>query len=217
MAALATAIYTQSIANANVEAAKTSSGLYEAELVKMREASEKEIAEKRGEKKSSWQHTIVYKIIEDGMKTKWNGMTLDEIKGKYREEAVAVKEVDLTKDDLDELTIRKIVIGLIETSLVYTTVEDRYVVQKSTVNSKEDLRRGLTNNQVAYAVLNILARDSDAGKHTVAELGQIIMEKIKTTTPEEYNTIMAELAALHYVIIEDKKVWSAANPPKKKP
>src|SRR6266849_6717986 len=86
-------------------------------------------ASKAEEKKTSWQYVIVYKIIADGMKGEWNGLTLDEIRRRYATEVAAVKDIDVGRPDLQEMAIRKVVLGLIESQLVYNTIDDRYVIQ----------------------------------------------------------------------------------------
>ena len=61
---------------------------------------------------------------------------------------------------------------------------------------------------------NIVAKESESGKHTPTDLYQILTEKIKTTNMEEFNAVLTELAAMHYISMKDGKVWSALNPPK---
>jgi hypothetical protein len=224
MGALVTAGLTYMIAQANKDSAIASSqsaqvsrDLYHTELEKMRQTSEKEIADKEDELLATWRRVMVYKILQDSSKSdnEWNGLTLEEIRRRYAVEVASKKHPRLGSEELDELAIRRHLLALMEAQLVLATIEDRYVTQKSSVNSKEEIRRGFSNKQVAYAILQVLARDTDAGQHTVPELGQLVMEKIKNCTIEEYNAVINELVALKYVRIDEmKKVWSAANPRK---
>jgi len=156
--ALITALLTYSIANSTTEAAKASSGLYQAELVKMREATDKDLAERHEKMKEVWKKVIVHKIIED-----------------------------------------------------------RYATQKYGLNSKDDIRRNGSNLQIAYAVLNVLSKESEAGKYTMPEVIQLLMEKVKGSTHEEVNAVLTEFVAKKYILVgEDRKLWSASHPPKKK-
>jgi hypothetical protein len=229
--ALVTAILTYSIAEANVQSAKAnvesaqanvksaevSSKLYETELIKMREAADKEIALYKQKEKEAWMRVVVHKIIQEGMKTQWTGLTFDEIRTKFTTEAVAVKAVTLTKDDFSDMAIRKVLFELQEVLSVGMTYEDRYVTPMLAIHPKEYLTRQVSNLQVLYAILYILSKEAEGGKYTKDQMVQIVMEQVKNTTPVDVNAVLAELAALNYIIVDESgKLWSKANPPKKK-
>jgi len=167
--------------------------------------------------KESWQAVTVYDIIEHGTaadKSKWNGLTFDEIKSKYREEVTSAKNPKLGNTDLQPEALQKILVGMIETGLVHRTIDDRFVVQRATVASRDSLLQSTTSLNCARIILKLLA--IDATKYTVDKLAAKLNADYKIDAEEYWATINAMKAQGLISIDIEEHVYSAVNPPKKK-
>jgi hypothetical protein len=168
------------------------------------------LKEEGRKKVQEWQEVMVFSIIEQGTKNADKGISFEEIKNKYLVEATAVEDVDLKKEELRPLTLKRILIDLMMIGVVYQTLDDNYVVQRAWINPRPE--RSFLEERAKYAILHLLS--TDGGRLTVPELGQVITDKLKITN-EEFNALVSQLIAGNALIIdEDKKVWCVANPPR---
>src|SRR4051794_37602471 len=132
LSTVATALLTYNISVANADSAKTAREQYMSEIQKIREAA-------RAEATQSWQELMVYDIISRGQNEKenWNGLSLAEIKRRYRIEAtqgVLAKEVELDNKHVSDAAIKKVLFCLMRPGLIHATSEDRYIVATYLVN-----------------------------------------------------------------------------------
>lgn len=160
-----------------------------------------------------WQEVIVYKIIAEGTKTGERTISFDEISKSYVTAATQSDFVELKKEELQPLTLHRILQNLIALQLVFQTLDDKYAIQRSSLNPRAD--RAILEEQAKYEILNLLSREG--GKHTYLELSQIITDRRKISN-EEYNTIMNQLMASNLVLVgADMKLWSISSVPRKQP
>jgi hypothetical protein len=179
-------------------------------------ALNKTAAEREEKLKESWQASKVYDILERGTsdKEKWGGLTFEEVKAKYSEEVTAEQDVRLGKDDLQPKVLKRILIGMIETGLVSRTIDDRYIIQRYGVNTKESVLQAANGPATSRLILRLLA--TEAGKYTVDKLGTKLATNFKTDAEEYYATINSLKVTGLIVIDSDDRVWSAVSPPKKR-
>ena len=136
-----TAITTAYIAYANSDSANTARESLNAEIVKTRESRQREEATTSENQRRLWQLVIVFKIIDEGTKANWHGITLNEIRTRYTTEAASSPH-NLTIDDKNELAIRRLILSLMEHRLVYTTTANKYITAQTIITPKEDICRG---------------------------------------------------------------------------
>jgi hypothetical protein len=220
-AAVVSAVLTYSIASANAASAKsaaesatTASNLYQAELEKMRADAEEATAEREREAKSGWLEMAVYSIIGEGMKDKWNGLSIDDIKSRYTErikDAVFRKRFGVTEKDIAEDVLQNVLFSLQKVGLVGQTVEERYIIEKYAVNP----RWGSMGNylKIADAIRSILA-EKPGDSYAIASLYQAVGKNLPVKY-EEYHVVLSEMERLRMVRVEDGKVISPLHPPMK--
>jgi hypothetical protein len=210
-------------AKANADSAKTASDLYQAELQKMREAAEKDVEQANAKARTAWQEIIVYGIISQGMKDKWNGLTQKEIQAQYRTEAVQKalqkdsakrkdQDVEIRSEDLSDYALVQILFSLMEKGLVGETTDDRYVTNKTLVNPR--WQRGSSDFQISGLIFQILLGKAVSEPYTVDSLFKAVADQIAVKN-EDYRTVLGTMQKEGFVRIEDGKVWSPTNPPKK--
>lgn len=157
-----------------------------------------------------WQRVIVYDIIAKGYrKTERRGLSFDEIQSKYREEAKSVQGIDISRDQLQPLELRRILLELSMQGTIYQTQQETYVIVEGMISPRAG--RHYTESQAKYAIIDMLTADS--GKYTVLELSQKVLAK-HNLTPEEFNVVMTDLLVAKAILIDkNKKVWCVLNPP----
>lgn len=186
-------------------------GLLQAELTKANKLDKELIAEERQRKVMDWQKGIVFNIIRKGTDTDGKGISFDEIKSKYLEEAGIVKGIDLQKEELQPVVLRQILMNLMTSGLIYHTLNDKYTVQLSLIDPK--FSRVFIEKRAKYAIVNLLA--IDGGRYTVQQIAQKITQQFNLTN-EEFIVVIVDLITANAVIIDkNQNVWSAANPPPK--
>lgn len=210
-----TAIFTAYIAYANSDSAKTARDSLKSEIEKTREAREKQNADTEEAKKQLWQLVVLFKIIDEGYITNPMGMTLSDIRSKYQTEAASAPH-DLKINDKDELAIRRLLLELLKTHLVYLTTDFRYGVVHATYAQLQDPCKGKIAEEVRSYIVNLLTKESEAGKYNILELSQKAMEAVKGATVVEANCVIVNLVSRKEIIVgPNYKFWSAANAPKK--
>ena len=100
-------------------------------------------------------------------KENWNGLTLAEIKKRYRAEAtqaVLASEVQLADKEVSDGAFKTIVFSLMKSGSVAETVEDRYIVEKSVVNPR--WQRAATQVLISSEIIVLLlAGETGRGLH----------------------------------------------------
>lgn len=171
--------------------------------------------EERQTKVLAWQKIIVFKIIEKGyyeskQKGGWN---FDVIKGKYVTEAATVQGIDLKKEELSDLALKRIILDLMANQLIFQTVDEHFIINAALMNPRFD--RTYSIEEVKYEIMNLIT--TEGGKYTVEAVGQKIHQKLAGTKPEEYNYVINNLIATRMLEItteKDQKVlWTAASRP----
>lgn len=214
LAMLATTVLTVFIASANVESARTAANLYQTELTKVREAAEKAEHDRDEEVKRSWQRLVIFDILTSGMKENWNGLSLPEIRDRYKKAAIEssfAKEVKLGKEDLEDTAIKKHLFELMALQLVFQTLEDRYITERSAVNPR--WQSATIELQIGYTISRLL-EEREGDPYTLDGLRNAVGTKV-AVKPQDFAGVIAELRRLGLVKVEDGKVWSTGNPPKK--
>jgi hypothetical protein len=179
----------------------------------LRNVIEREQQQKRDDKVATWQQVIVYKVIEEGTKSGDRSIPFESIRQRYMTEAASAAAVDLKKDELNPLVLRKILQDLMALQLVYQTLDDNYVIQRSATNPRVD--RVFLEDNAKYAILNLLSREG--GKYAIHDLSQIITDQFKITN-EEFHSLVNQLMAANMVLVgDDKKLWSLISIPRRKP
>jgi len=69
-----------------------------------------------------WQRTIVYSIIQDG------AATFDDIKLRYLAAAQQIRDVKVPKKDIQDSALKRILLSLLEGSLISLTADGEYLV-----------------------------------------------------------------------------------------
>ncbi len=171
----------------------------------------KDVEQREKEKKLLWQRVIVYTIIEkDGNKNP-SGISFDDIRGRYIQEVVAAKKEDQLQGELDEFTLRGILIDLSSLQQIYRIVGDKYISQKAFILHGAD--RLLLQDQAMTIVLNMLAVEPE--QYTADQLAQKAVDAAGITR-QEFNRILTELIALNAVAFNDKnQLYNRAFPKKK--
>lgn len=158
-----------------------------------------------------WQQIVVFGIIDRSSGPHKNpGTIFEEIRQKYSTEAASVKEVDLTKEDLQPAALQKILLQLSVAGLVeVTTPDSKYVSHRTAINPRFD--RAHIEEQAKYELFSILMLEP--GKWKIPQLGAMLIDRTKLL-PEEFNRMINEMAASGYIISDnDFKIWCAAVPP----
>jgi hypothetical protein len=208
---MATAVITAAIAYANWKSAIASQESAAASQAIVAQT----VADKEEEKRSNWQGVKVYEIIDDATKAgdDFAGISFDDIMIRYRSAAqepeVAIK---IGKDELKPFHLRKILSGLRETQIVYRTVDNKYISQRATMNTKTEAITSQITNKVAVAVLKILKDRS--GKMTADDLEREVKRQFKNLTDDDYLLAIYQLAGKKTIIIDDqRRVWGFLSPP----
>jgi hypothetical protein len=173
-----------------------------------KERDEKEAAERREKEEQDWEAVQVYKILEGHAA----GLTLDEISDKYVAAAQKSTDVHLPKKKLQDLELRKVLLGLLAAKLVAQTNDDHYLVPNSTVIPNGTQTYAV--NRAVDAILTTLA--SEGGRYTVEELQPIAIKQATISAGDYHIAITGLLATGQVTAEQDNKLWSAEHPPKKR-
>ena len=167
--------------------------------------------EERKKKVREWQEVIVYNILQQRMNKERGAMTFEEIRTEYVTQATAVQGIDLKREELQELPLKKILLVLMSLGLVYEMAGGKYAIQQSVLNVKFD--RVYPKSDAADKILFFV--DNESGKHTIDEIDAKLRDELKLSK-EEFTRILVELSSLGYIILhEDGKLYSKLKPPKK--
>ena len=123
--------------------------------------------ESRESAEFQWQVSIAYKIIERESKKHLLGVSLDDIRQQYVGEATSAKEVNLRKDKLSELELRKVLIQLLALKLVYQTAEDKYITARTAILPGGHLAVAINNAQLAIHAKLL----TEKGRYTLEFIG----------------------------------------------
>jgi hypothetical protein len=172
----------------------------------------KNLEEKLKENTRAWQQVIVYSIIEKGTQAQPRGLSFDEIRDKYVVEAAAAQGVDVPKDKLQPIELKRILTDLISLDQVYQTTEDKYVLKKAMI--VEGIDRMFVVDKAKAHVLHVLA--IEPAKYTVEELGRRVIPETGITQ-QEFTRLINELISLNTVTFDtEDRLASRAFPKKKK-
>ena len=168
--------------------------------------------------KEEWQEVQVFQIIQAGTKQKlgdstlMRGMTFEEIKSQYQF-ATLVTDTELPEETRKESELRKVLLNLVKSGVIYHLVDDSYAMQRASLNQRAD--RFYLEEGAKYAILNELALNP--GTHKVPELFQSMKDKKIQVTVEEYHLLINHLISANAVLIDESgKLYSVANPPPKR-
>jgi hypothetical protein len=173
------------------------------------------------DKKTSWQAAKVYEIVEDGGKdtANYKGMSLDEIMTKYKSASVDAEEkVKLGAEEFTHFRLRKILTGLQETQLVFRTWDNKYITQRTSVNTREDAQRVEATQKVMREILRTV---TDNPGIKAEELEKRVVARAKEILPflkeEDYLFTLAQLASQGLLSIDtERKVWTPLHAQVKK-
>ncbi|WP_226669120.1 hypothetical protein [Microbulbifer aggregans] len=83
------------------------------------------VSDNHAKKVTDWQSVVVYEVIRDG-----KGVTFQDIRTMYLDKAAQLKDFDLSKDDISDSALQKILINLSSSMIVYLDFSDRYYISK---------------------------------------------------------------------------------------
>jgi hypothetical protein len=177
--------------------------------------------DKEEDKKTSWQAAKVFEIVDDGGKdaVDYKGMTFDDIMTKYTSASVKPEEkVKLGVEEFSPFRLRKILIGLQEAQLVYRTWDNKYIAQKTSVNTKEDAQRVEASQKVIREILRTL-RESPGVK--ADELEKRVKTKVGEVVPylkdDDYLFSLFQLASQNLISVDtERRVWTPLHSPEKR-
>lgn len=170
----------------------------------------------------AWQSAIVFGIIENTFvndNKAQKGISVAEIRKQYEiaaHNAVAFREVGLSKDDLSDTALKRVLMDLLEKGLIVQIPPgDRYAIRLDTVNPRLD--RINIQNELKFAIIHELTIKPGT---TSAELSNFVLDKTGARQ-EEFNYVLNEMLAFHMIIVTtDSKdprkkmmLWTAANCP----
>jgi hypothetical protein len=171
-----------------------------------------EAERQRGEQIQDWQQIVVFSAIEKATSAKPPGLNVAEIKTAYLEEATIVEGIDLKKQDLQEMALRRIVIDLLRSGLVYRLTDGRFVVQEALFN--DEFERPYTIQKAKRAILMFLS--THEGQFTSEGLRRELSNRVKLTE-EEWTETIADLLLTKTVRVDSaNKLHSVLRPPSKK-
>lgn len=162
--------------------------------------------------KSDWAQVIVFDIID---RDSWGtgkpiGVSFDQIREAYINEAKAAKGIVIDIDDLQPIELKKIIFSLISSAKVYRTSDGMYYTNRTVLDPSFPASVNLARTK--YLILDALT--SEGGKRTVSELYAELAKETKELTPDTYNLQINELIASKAVLVDEhNKLWAAANPP----
>lgn len=154
----------------------------------------------------------MFSIIEKGFAANNYefGVSFDDIKAAYLDEAKMVKEVELGKDDIQTMALRQILLGLLRDQMVYQTDERKYGVQASEL--LPGFGRFNAMERAGYDILFLLSTQS--GIFDDQKLQTRMIDKFQLT-PQEYRFLITQLIKEGYVVRDDNGYfYSASTPPK---
>jgi hypothetical protein len=175
------------------------------------EEERRRLEEERRGRVIEWQKVVVYNILQARMlKPDRAPMTFEEIRLEYVTQATTVNGIDLKKEELQDLALKRILLDLMSYQLVYETSGSRYTINQHTVNAKFD--RFFVQSDAGDRILNTI--DNESGKYTPADLDAKLRDELKVTK-EEFNHALLQLMGLNWIILDEKgKLWSRLKPPK---
>jgi hypothetical protein len=173
------------------------------------------------EKKVSWQAAKVYEVVDDGGKdaADYKGMTFDEIMTKYKSASVEPEEkVKLDVAEFSPFRLRKILTSLQETQLVFRTWENKYIAQRTSVNTREDAQRVEATNKVVREILRTL-KESPGVKAEDLEKG--VKTRVRDNVPflkeDDYLFAIIQFASQGLISVDtERKVWTPLHHPEKR-
>ncbi len=135
---------------------------------------------------------------------------------KHTADAAIIKQYDIQKNDLDPITLQRILLELTATNDIYQVYPGKsYGVYLHILNPRFD--RTFHEQEVRYTILNLLT--SDPGKYTVQEIDQRVREKLPSES-QEYNYVINYLLSSGMVRVaydrmdkSRKVLYTAANCP----
>lgn len=189
---------------ANWWEASATVGLFKAELAKTNLQTERARTEE-------WQKLVVYSIVEKGFTANKyeSGVSFDQIKSEFLDEAETVIEIELPKEDIQPTALKKVLMCLIRDRMVYQTHDGKYAVNRSEL--LPGFGRLMQQERAGYDILFVLATES--GKYDDQKLQTRIIDKFQLT-PQEYRYLITELMKDGYVVRdEDGLLYAASKPP----
>jgi hypothetical protein len=169
--------------------------------------------EEEAQRVQEWQKVTDYKIIQKYFLKNRATISFEEIKTAYVTEASRSDKIDLPKEELQDLTLRKILLDLMTSSLVYETTGGKYVVNQADINKKFD--RFFVIEDAAEEIIGLL-HDKDA-KYTAEQLKERLEKdkKIKLSSVE-YDKLLLELVGKGWVTIDGEGFLRSRLHPAKK-
>jgi hypothetical protein len=178
------------------------------ELRKLSTAEYARAEDDRSQKVQDWQRVVVYNILDAKMNRDRGALAIDEIRNEYVSQAATVNGLDLKKEELQDLALRRILLDLMSSGLVYETGKGKYVVQQSELNLKFD--RQFLQSDAVSKILTVV--NDESGKYTVAELDPKLRDELKLSK-EEFNKVVLELVAYNWINIDHQgKLTSRLKP-----
>ena len=159
------------------------------------------------DRKLDWQKTLVYSIIEDGFLIEnkgQSGLTFAQIQERYRkkvgDQITFYKQFKLSAQDLDDTTLRRLLLELQAASQVNYHSNKTYSVALFLLNPRSE--RSLVETEIKYAILNVLTIDK--GKYTAEEL-RFRIDKRFTSDQEGYNFVINYLFSQNMIVADFDK------------
>jgi len=174
----------------------------------------------QAERKVDWQKAIVFSIIQERYLSNNVPVSLADITHHYEQKVAAdaaiTRKYSLTKDDLDSITLQKLLIDLASANQIYQVHPGgKYAIQLIVPNPR--LPRSFQENEIKYTVLNILT--TEAGRYTVQDIDQRVQQTLGAKS-EEYNFVINQLLSTGMITVAFDKadktrkvLYTAANCP----
>lgn len=164
----------------------------------------------------TWQQLVVYRIIDNPSdeSAKEHGLDFDTIQTKYQMEHASVKEVDLSKEDLQPLVLQKILLQLQVSNEIFKTQPDgKYKSNRGTYSRR--FGRQALEDEAKYDMIGLLM--TFPGNFNVNQI-RTDMVKDHRITDLEFNLLLNQLIAGGMVSIDSNgRLWCVGNPMQVRP
>jgi hypothetical protein len=143
----------------------------------------------------NWQEVVVFSII---MESGVNGLKFEEIRSRYREEALAIKDLDLPREEIQESSLNRVLLNLMSKRIIAYTRSGKY---KIAFMPEPDELRGTPEEMALHARIEKAADDAIATvkvencRYTPDQLGQILQRENPELTLREANGLLTQMIA----------------------
>jgi len=161
-------------------------------------------------RKRDWQTALVFSVIDrHPIEQTLKGLPYDQIKTGFLNEVSTVPNLSFDKNEMDDLTLHRILLDLMKSQLIGMTEDGSYTSLRAALQPR--YARPIVEERAKIAILHILGTES--GKYNANELGQKVMDP-NGLRADEYAKVLSELFA-NLLIAKDAnyKIWSNVFPP----